>query len=156
GDGFEADGALGCNAILPTADCAEGQTALPGETACHPLVDCGQGDFGDVPVDVGTQRVNAAYAGGNSDGSAARPWTTIADEIAAASPGAIVAIAAGTYAEDVVVGSKAVRLWGRCPEMVEVAGSGNIAAIRIQADGAEVRGLAVRGSGGGVVVTGAA
>ena len=46
----------------------------------------------------------------------------------AAAPGAIVAIAEGTYAGDLVVGGKAVRLWGRCPSLVSIEGVDTVGA----------------------------
>jgi hypothetical protein len=155
GDGFESDGALGCRAVLPQMPCGVAQIALPGDTACRPIVDCGAAPWGETPVDANTQYVDISYAGGSSNGSAAHPWTTVGDAVAAAAPGAIVAIAEGSYVGDVEIASKAVRLWGRCPELVEIVGTGNLAAIRVRVGGAEVRGVAVRGpSTGGVVVTG--
>lgn len=149
--GFEADGAQGCRAILPASACAPGQMALTGETTCRALGDCGQGDWGHIAVDAATEYVDGAFSG-TSLGSAAQPWTTIGEAVAAAAPGAIVAVAAGSYSEDVDISGKAVRLWGRCAEMVEIVGSGNLAAVLVRTGGSEVRDLAVRGPAGGVVV----
>ena len=86
--GFEHDGEAACVPVLPADPCARGLMAVPGETTCRPVADCGSGDYGDIPVDGSTQHVDAAYAGGNSDGSAASPWTTISEAVAAAAPGA--------------------------------------------------------------------
>ena len=40
------------------------------------------GTWGDVPVAADTQHVDGTYAGGDGDGSATRPWPTIAEGIA--------------------------------------------------------------------------
>jgi hypothetical protein len=132
--------------------------AVPGETACREIAPCGDGAWGDIPVDGTTQFVDVAYAGGNSDGSAARPWTSIQDAVTAVEPGAIVALAAGSYVEDVSVVGKRVRVWGRCPAMVELVGSaaGHAAIyIRSGAHGTELRDVAVRGATRAVLVSGA-
>lgn len=146
-----------CVPALPADVCPPGQMAAPGEIACRDVAPCGAGDWGDIPVDATTEHVDAAYAAGASDGSAAKPWTTIQDAVDAASPGAIVAVAAGTYAEDVDIAFKAVRLWGRCPKMVEVAGtSGGIGAVFVRKGAAstEIRDLAIRGGSAGLVLSG--
>lgn len=144
GTGFEPDGAQGCRPILPAAACAPGELALPGETACHPVAGCGTGDYGDIPVDPATIYVNAAF-GGASDGTKLKPFKRVQDGIDAASAGAIVAVAAGTYTENVSI-TKSVRLWGRCPKMVEIVGTPPSASIAIVGGGAsaEVHSLALR------------
>ncbi|HZO11776.1 MAG TPA: hypothetical protein VFB62_00905 [Polyangiaceae bacterium] len=69
--------------------------AIPGERACHAVMACANGTWGDIPVDPATLYVNGSYAGGGSDGSSAKPWTTIVDAVTAAAPGALIAVAAG-------------------------------------------------------------
>src|SRR5690606_184412 len=112
--GFVHDGAHGCAAILADG-CPAGQMPVLGEPGCQPIAACGEGAWGAIPVDGATVHVDASYAGGGSDGSAARPWTRIGEAVASAAPGALVAVAAGTYHEAVVL-DRPVRLWGRCPE----------------------------------------
>src|SRR5262245_59309187 len=142
GKGFMPDGKQGCEPILPAAPCPAGQMAIPGETTCHEVAPCGQGTWGTIPVDADTQFVDKAYAGGGSDGTQAKPWTTIQEGIAAAKPGAIVAVAAGKYAEDLFIQGKAVRLVGRCPAMVEVSGTSSAIQVLDQAaGGTEIRDL---------------
>lgn len=155
--GFEHDGDRGCEPILPAAKCPAGSMAVPGESTCHEPSACGAAVWGDIPVDATTQYVDAAYSGGGSDGSAAKPWTTIGDAIAAAAPGAIVAVAEGSYVEDVEIQSKPLRLWGRCASLVEiVAASAGFATLAVLdgADGTEIRGVALRGAGAGLLVSG--
>jgi hypothetical protein len=67
-------------------------------------------------------------------------------------------VAAGRYEEDERVVGKAVRLWGRCPSLTEVAGAtfdGAALGVAQRAAGTEIRGFAVTGAGWGVVVRGA-
>jgi len=156
GPGFVHDGDVGCNPVLPTAACPDGLLALPGETTCHEVAPCGASRWGEAPIDATTEHVDAAYAGGASDGTEAKPWTTIQQGIDAAAPGAVVVVAAGTYLEDVVVEGKPVRLWGRCPGQVEIVGTA-LAALRVGLDaaGTEVHTLAVRGDAVGITVSGA-
>ena len=147
--GFLPDGKDGCEPILPAAPCPEGLMAVPGDTLCREVAPCGSGTWGNIPVEANTQFVDKSYAGGNSDGTQAKPWTIIQSGVIAAANGAIVAVAAGSYPEDVAIQGKAVRLWGRCPAMVEVVGTGAafgaIRVIKQAADGAEIHGIAATG-----------
>jgi hypothetical protein len=157
GEGFVHDGDGGCDPVLPAQPCGDGLMAVPGDTSCEPPAPCGAGAWGDIPVDAGTEFVDGTFAG-QSDGSQQAPWATIQAGVDAAAPGAVVAVAAGDYAEDVRIEGKAVRLWGRCPAMVEVAGSAaGFGAIDVR-DGAsttEIHALAAGGARAGVVVSGA-
>ncbi len=147
-EGFVHDGEYGCEPILPAEPCPDGLMAVPGDAECRPVMACGEGQWGDIPVDATTVYVDAAYTGGSSDGSAAQPFTTIGAAVAAAADGALIAVAAGTYAEDVLL-QRRVRLWDVCPEQAVVTGAGlGVGAIDIQsgASGTEVRGLAIASS----------
>ena len=157
-EGFEADGQQGCNAILPAEPCPPGLMAIPGDTACREVAPCPEAPYGDAPLEPTTQFVDAAYAGDDSDGSMARPWKTINEAVAAAEPTAGIAIAAGTYEEGVWSKGKAVRLWGRCPAMVEIVGTmpGYATVELSQGDGAELHDLSVSGVSFGVYVNTAA
>jgi hypothetical protein len=148
--GFEALD-RGCHPILPAAPCASGEMTLPGETACRPVADCGEGPWGDIPVEPNTHYVDASFVG-ISDGSAAAPWTTIQDAIVAVEPDAIVAVAAGTYGKVDI--AKPVRLWGRCPSLVTVQTPVQNVAITVigGADGTLIRGLHLHGSAAGIAV----
>jgi hypothetical protein len=130
--------------------------AIPGETECREVAPCGDGDYGDIPVDGTTQFVNTAYAGDDSDGTQQRPWTTIGEGVEAAAPGDIVAVAAGIYPETLTI-EKRVRLWGRCPALVELTGT-EAATIQILDGGAsatEIRDLSVNGTSCGICMNGA-
>jgi len=155
--GFSSDHTGGCTPVLPKSRCSDGELALPGESSCHVVSSCGSGTFGDIPVGAGTVFVDASYAGGASDGSQARPFTTVQAGIDAAGLSALVAVAAGTYEEDVSI-ARAVRLVGRCPGMVTVRGKkgGDVPTFSVRPNGAvTVSGLAITGPGPGLAAGGA-
>lgn len=147
-------GDLTCRAIGPVEppSCTGPALAAVGDTTCHPIADCGTSTWGAIPVDASTQYVDASFSGA-SDGSASKPWTTISAALAAAQSGAIVAIAAGSYAESLVV-SKPVKLWGRCPAQTEIAGPAGSAVVTFAAGAAasELHQVALKGGTLGVVV----
>jgi hypothetical protein len=154
-EGFEPDGTGVCNPVLPEGACPAGQMAVPGDAACRDLADCGDAPYGDAPIDASTQHVDGSYPGADSDGTAARPWRTVTEAVAAADSGALVAIAEGSYVGSVDLG-KRVRLWGRCPQRVEIVGDDpSFTAIAITANEVEVHALAVSGEGYAVVMSGA-
>ncbi|KYF93026.1 hypothetical protein BE20_10380 [Sorangium cellulosum] len=159
GQGFEPDGRRGCVPILPEGPCPPGQMAIPGESECHEVAPCGDGDYGSIPVDATTQFVNSAYTGTDSDGTQAKPWRQIQDGIDHARSGATVAVAAGRYAEDLLIRGKRVRLWGRCPALVEVVGTeAQFATVEVldgNASHSEVRSLAITGPRVGFLTSGA-
>lgn len=157
-EGFVAE-AGGCVPILPPHACPAGSMALPGETVCREVAPCGGGKWGDDPIDVATTVfVDGSYGGVDSDGTEAKPWTTIQDAIDSAANGDTIAIAAGTYNENPLVQNAALVLRGRCPAMVEVVGvPGAMPAFVIatmNASGTVVKSLAVRGGSAGVAVSG--
>jgi hypothetical protein len=135
-----------CEPVLPSDACEPGLMAVPGDATCRPIADCGSGKWGAIPVDATTQYVDAAYVG-SGDGSPSSPWNDILEALNAASTGGIVAVAAGTYNGDLPL-QKPVRLWGVCPEKVEIVGTSNApSAIGIfhQADGTEIHNVSVTG-----------
>lgn len=130
---------------------------MPGDAACRAVMECAPGRWGDIPVEPGTQYVDVAYAGGGSDGSDAKPWTTISSAVAAAAPSALIAVAEGSYHEDVRISGKSVRLWGVCPDRVALVATGaKLAAllIEVEAGGTEVHGIALSGPAVGIGVSG--
>ncbi len=107
----------GCVPVLPQADCPVGRMALPGESRCRPVSDCGSDTWGSVPLDSDAIFVDPSFAG-VSDGSAASPYTSVDTALAVAPSGAMVVLAAGSYPAITI--EAPVRLWGRCPDLVEV------------------------------------
>lgn len=157
GAGFVSDNGGGCEPTLPAAACADGEIAIPGETTCRALMDCGTNAWGNIPSGATSQFVDVAYPNADSDGSAAKPWTSIQQAVNAAADGAVVAVAAGQYLEDITI-QKHVRVMGRCPSMVAVVGQGGVSTLVVQtaaADDAELNGLAITGPAIGIVVNGA-
>jgi hypothetical protein len=155
-EGFEPDGAMGCEPVLPVTPCATGEMAIPGDSLCRPVAPCGAGSWGDIPVDSATTEHVLAGATGVPDGSAASPWPTIQQAVNAATPGAIVAIGAGSYSETVSVSNKPVILWGKCPAEAELVGGAQAALTVTGSAGTEVRDLAVRGASWGIAASGGA
>ncbi len=163
GEGFVHDGDYGCVPVLPAEPCPPGRMAVPGDDRCHAVMECGDGRWGDLPIDGTTEHVDGTYTGSDADGSEAHPWPTIGQAVAAAAPDALIAVAAGTYLENVVISGKPVRLWGVCPEQVAIEATSQPVApcppaavcVVDGADGTEVGGLATRGAGLGLSVSGA-
>jgi hypothetical protein len=157
-EGFAAEPDGPCLPILPAERCGYGQMAIPGETTCRPIMSCGQGRWGDIPVDGTTEYVDATYAGNDSDGSEAKAWVSIQQAFTAAAPGGLIALAAGTYDGDVLIIDKPVRLWGVCPDLVHIRGVGtSTAALMVAgaAHGTEIVGVSLEGSDASSAVTGA-
>lgn len=151
GAGFTHDGVDGCTPVLPASPCLPGEMAIPGESACRAIAACGAGTWGDIPTAATTQYVDAAYTGGASNGSAMAPWTTIQAGVDAAMDGAVVAIAAGSYAESVLLQNRTLTVHGRCPAMVEIVGpNGAPEAVNVAGGAPHIRGVAIRGDGKGI------
>ena len=148
--GFQwMDGGL-CEPTLPEEACPAGMMAIPGEVECRSVSPCSEEKFGLGPFDVGTSYVDGGYTGSDSDGSESKPWTTISDALDSAAT--TIAVAEGTYFEDLVV-DRAVSIIGRCAGLVEIRGSASGAAAILflnGASGSRVSDVAVTGSTYGV------
>jgi hypothetical protein len=146
-----------CEPTLPASTCSAGTTEVIGKTSCQPLGSCGSGTFGSIKTTSSTIFVDGSYSDGSSDGSESKPYTSIGEALGAAPEGGQVAIAAGTYDEDLTI-SKKVTLQGRCAELVTIAGQKSTttsAALTVQADGVEISDVTVTGAGGGIRSSGA-
>jgi len=153
--GFMADGRGGCEPVLPKEACPAGSLVYPGAASCE-TVDCGSGTYGAIPDAAGTLHVDRTYTGGGSDGTRARPFTKISDAVARAVAGSVVAIAAGTYEEDVNV-DKAIKVAGRCPSMVTIRGvaTGSGIGAFVTTAASTLESVSVTGPATGVIVYGA-
>ncbi|MBI5528411.1 MAG: right-handed parallel beta-helix repeat-containing protein [Deltaproteobacteria bacterium] len=101
-------------------ECPDGEVAYVGETACHLIgTECPADDFHDEATIKGLApnfngKIIYALAGGvGGDGSVSNPFGKIADAIAAAASGDMIALSKGTFLEGVSV-NKAVALVGSC------------------------------------------
>jgi hypothetical protein len=152
--GFEHDGDVSCTPVQPDNPCAVGQLAALGETSCRSIGPCGSGTWGDIPVDGAAVHVDAGYTGGANDGSAAAPYTSVQAAVDAAADGALVAIAAGNYAESVNVEGKHLTLWGVCAEQVSIEGNADAPALQLGSGAGQsvVRGMALSAGSLGLVI----
>lgn len=143
--GFVHEG-YGCRAIWAEG-CVGATYPRLGEVECRPVGDC---DAPFPPADA-THFVDPA---GPVDST---HYTTISGALAAAPAGAVVAVAAGTYAEDLLI-RRTVRVVGRCADQVRVVGTGQALPglwVRV-AQGVEVQGLSLIGHDGGIELDGGA
>ncbi|WP_437878061.1 DUF1565 domain-containing protein [Sorangium sp. So ce513] len=156
---FVADG--GCHPTMTT--CPEGTFALPQE-GCVSIDGpdgCGDGPWGAVVEAPGDVHVDPSHGGGDGDGSRERPYTTIAEALAAVEAGGRVILAEGEYDEPVKV-TKPIEIVGRCASRVTLRGeqpdeSGNVSAVFFDGvEGAGVRGVSVISPSIGLFVRAAA
>lgn len=111
-DGLSADASgWGCTDTLPAGGCAGATREAVGSTSCVAIGDCA----GAFPP-AGALLVDDDFGPGDLD---ATHFATIGDALAAAAPGATVAVEAGTYAEDLSLDAS-VTLVGRCPAQVRI------------------------------------
>ena len=144
-----------CEPILPKTKCPAGTMEVIGKAICQPIGDCGSGKWGKIKTTSSTIFVDQTYSGSNADGSQARPYTTIGAALEAATAGTHIAVAAGTYKEDVSIERK-VTLEGRCAQKVTIASQGTSPAVEMKwwANGAILRGVTISGSAAGLNVDG--
>jgi hypothetical protein len=97
------------------AECVDDEAQFPGEPGCTRIgTACAAGDDWAVDLPAGSVvRYVKAGAAPGGDGSRSAPFATIAEATAVAAAGDIVAIAKGTYDEQVSVRAR-VTLWGAC------------------------------------------
>ena len=132
-DGFTHDG-WSCQPTLPEIACNGATRAALGATSCTPIGDCGA----PFPPTNATLFVDAALDGGD-----ATHFSSITAALAAAAPGATIAVAPGSYAESLTP-TKPVHLIGRCAAQVEL--TGNPAVFANGVSGIELEGFTVRDS----------
>ncbi|WP_438030956.1 right-handed parallel beta-helix repeat-containing protein [Sorangium sp. So ce233] len=143
------------------AKCPTGTFATP-EAGCVPVDGpdgCGPGRWGSIARAPGTLHVDPGYSGADSDGSEARPVTTLAAALELAAEGGTIALAEGTYDEPIVA-TRPLAIAGACASRVRIRGVSQLShppAIVAVLDAGEVtlRGIEIGGDGAGVVATGA-
>ncbi|MCZ7681299.1 MAG: hypothetical protein M5U28_21930 [Sandaracinaceae bacterium] len=138
-------------------DCPDGEAHFPGEPGCAPISGPCAADGWPAASTEPTLHVRAgAPAGG--DGTRAAPLATIAEALARASDGHVIAIAIGTYDEVLDVASN-VTLRGACADGTRIeasATSATDATIDVTAPGARIEALTVAGSARGAISVGGA
>ncbi len=117
--GWALDGDGVCMPAEPR--CEAPSEALPGGS-CVPRASasCDGAVPADVPAGATIVRVRTGAPAEGADGSAERPFASIARALEAAPADAWVIVAPGTYAERVVVEGRAVHLRGACWERTEI------------------------------------
>lgn len=128
------------------ASCGPGLAHFPGEPDCAPVGrTCPAGDEPvDLPAGVPILHVSATAAAGG-DGSAAAPFATISEAVAAAPSSAVIAIGRGTYDERVRI-DHPLTLRGTCSaatQIVPTSGSETDGVLTLSADGIVIEDLAV-------------
>lgn len=142
-----SDGA--CEPWPDDGACAPHELRVPGR-ACERLGSACEGEFApDLPA----SGVIFVAPGGMGDGTRADPYGTIAEAIAAASPGDTIALRSGTYAASVALPA-GVTLHGACVEGTIVRGAiGGVTegTISVRA-AASLRNLTIEGERPGIVI----
>ncbi len=165
--GHRMDAKGGCHPTDVPASCPPGfvfAAAAPG--AGPPAQRCAPDDKlcppGPWPANLpgtGVVYVSAAAKAGG-DGSAAKPFATLGQALAAAPSGATVALSAGTYKGPFML-TKAVRIVGRCAALTRLSAGSVLGVVRVKTpipSGAgepavDLRGLTISGGGIGLPVT---
>lgn len=133
--GFEPDpSGWGCADVLPVEPCVGPTREALGQRLCVPLGDCDE----TFPPAEATMFVDAAFTPAQLD---AKHLTRLADAVAQAAAGEVIAVESGTYPE-AVNPSVPLTLWGRCAARVVMDGAA-LATMGISVLG--VRGVTVRG-----------
>jgi len=153
--GHEAQGALLAPAPSPSATPAP----APRATATPPPI--GARDD-DAPARRRTLLVDHALGddaraaeGAARSGASATAWRTIGAALASAAPGDVVAIAPGTYPENVIVATDGVTVRGAAPGVRIVATDGRRAALRVRgARDVTLADVEVVGGADGLLATG--
>lgn len=131
--------------------CPEGAFAVP-QLGCVPIdgpEGCGDGTWGNIPDGPNTRYVDPSYAGATSDGTQGMPYKNLSSAVASVPPGTTLALAAGIYDEQILIGPKPVTIEGRCPSMTQVTPPQGFTAISINGTvGVVLRRLHVVGAGG--------
>lgn len=143
-----------CEPILPAGACGTGEMEIMGQATCQPMGDCGGGKYGKISVSAKTIYVDAAYAKLDSDGSLAKPFSSIAAAITAAPSGGHIAVAEGIYKVFLKI-EKPLTIEGRCPQKVLVQSpvKTSFSSINILSKGVVLKGLTVVGSLQGVYLS---
>ena len=118
-----------------------------GHATCQPIGDCGSGTWGNIKTTASTIYVDQGHRGAGGKGTKDAPFKTIGEALKQAAAGAHIAVASGTYLEQVSIVRK-VKVEGRCSQQVIIDGG-------IKNPTVEMKGWSTGGALGGVTITGA-
>ena len=134
--GFERDASgWGCRAVLPAAACAGATRDALGSTTCVPVGDCAAAfpPTGAILVDPTLAQVDSTHV------------RSLAEALAAAAPGATIALADGTHTAPGATLDRDVSIIGRCAEKAHLAPAADVKtgfAVRARV---AIRGLTLDG-----------
>ena len=128
------------------ADCTGAEAHFPGRSGCQRIgPECPEARFAaGLPSDRPLLFVDALAAPGGT-GSEEAPFSTVGDAMAVAAPTTIVALASGTYDEEIVI-APGVELWGTCVARTVLRPTSGRVALRAGGAGTVVRAVRIEGS----------
>jgi hypothetical protein len=136
--------------------CDVASAHFPGEPGCTEVgPPCPAGDWSDrLPANTTTLFVRAG-AGSGGLGTQAAPYGMIAEALAAATPGTVIALSKGTFDEALVM-TAGVTLWGACARETVLACSTlseDSAVVNVDVPDAALRSLRITGERSGILVS---
>jgi len=136
--------------------CADGEAHFPGEAGCVTVGPaCPTGRFPEgLPGDRTIRYVDGSAAPGG-DGSMASPYQLVANALRDSGSGDIVAVAKGTYDEDVSVRG-GITIWGACATETRLTSSRSgvvDAIVDVQRADVEIRGVSIGGARPAIIVS---
>lgn len=138
--GFEMnEDGWGFHAVRPATPCTGATRTVLGQTACVPIDDCAAAF---PPASATVVRPDAA--------------ASLASIVAAAKPGSVIALEAGTYALDAqtITVKSDVRIVGRCARDVILTAPATAEPLYVVGGNVSIEGLTVRGAKTGLSITG--
>ena len=144
-----------CEPILPKTKCPVGTIEKIGYATCQPIGDCGTGTWGNIKTTASTIYVDQNHTRTGGKGTKTEPFKTIGEALNKATTGDHIAVAAGTYVEQVSIQRKNI-LEGRCAQVVTIKVGLAKPAVEMKdwANGALLRGVTITGAGLGLRVQG--
>ncbi len=139
---IDIEGVIACDPYPASgvASCDPFEAHLPGEPGCVRLDTACSASFPSAPSDAFFVDASATAAG---VGTRESPFQAVGEAIDAAPAGATIAIAPGTYAEQLTI-SRSVTLIGACAERAILSATSG-ESVHVTAGDVTVRGLAITG-----------
>ena len=142
-----------CEPVYDSTKCAAGYKPVLGKTSCQEIRACGSSTWGNIKTSSNTIFVDASN-NGTGEGTQAKPYQTITVAMKYTKAGGHIALAAGTYNEDIYL-TKAITIEGRCPQMVTIKqyDSYSYGAMDVSTKGVVIKGVSVTASRTGIFVS---